>query len=102
MSSGVMTFSAGFVGDSIGEFDVEVDVLEARFWFRHVIRLRVGRKTATAHVGAIFTRGAGNNFAQVGVLPGEFRHWPECQTKQIVDHKNLPIALRTCSNADRW
>src|ERR1700740_1046417 len=67
---------------------------------RGMVVLRIARKTSPAHILTISTHGAGNRLANIGVLPRKFRGLSKGQPQQIVDHEDLPVAVRTGSDAD--
>ena len=66
-----------------------------------MIGFLIRRKASLLNVAAIFDGGAGNDFSKIRVAACEFRLVAEAQTEQIVNHQNLPIAIRASANADR-
>src|SRR3974390_3492495 len=59
---------------------------------RSVVRLLVRRKISLLHVVAVLADRFGNDFSNIGVLPGELRRLVEGQPQQIVQHQDLSIA----------
>ena len=66
-----------------------------------VIGLGVGRECAVADVVAIGPDGAGNDFADVGVLAREFRRRVEGEAEEIVRDEDLAVAIGAGADTDR-
>src|SRR5258707_1363650 len=65
-----------------------------------MIGLAVRREVALADVVAIAAHRVGNDFADVGVLAREFGRLVEGETEQIVDDKDLAVAVGAGADAD--
>src|SRR5579872_3908221 len=65
-----------------------------------VERFRVGGEAAVVNVVAILAGGAGNLFAEIGVLAREFRRAVDAQAHEIVENEHLAVAIRAGADAN--
>src|SRR6266849_6705400 len=68
---------------------------------REMVRLLVRREASLLNVAAIFSRGAGDDCSNVRVAPRKFRLVAEGQSKQVVNHQDLTVAIRSSAYANR-
>src|SRR5262249_26127265 len=66
-----------------------------------MIRLGIGGEAAAADVGAVIAQSVRDSLAKVRVLASEFGRLGEGKSEQIVHDKNLAVAIRTSTDADR-
>ena len=79
----------------------DVDWFGALDGFAGVVGLGVGWERAVADVVAVGADGGGDEFADVGVLAGEFRRRVEGEAEEVVDDKDLAVAVGAGADADR-
>src|SRR5579863_5651496 len=78
----------------------DVDWFAALDRFAGVIRLGVRGECAGADVVAVSADGAGDDFADVRVLPRKFRRRVKGEAEEIMRNENLAVAVGPGADAD--
>jgi len=74
------------------------------FVFQHscgMVGFAIRRERPHSHIVTVFAYGTGNDSPHIGVLPREFRHWVKGQPQDVMQHQDLAVAIRPCSDSDR-
>src|SRR5208283_2090486 len=68
---------------------------------RRMIRLRIRREAPALHVRAILFHRLQDRLSQVRILPRKLRRLAERQSQHVVQHQDLPVAIRPRADSNR-